>query len=274
MRKESTLDNYYFVLSGSSGIVKCEPNWSWQPAPLTDYDLWYNKSGQGMLWLNEKQHDVQPGTFFIFRPGDQIRAVHHSDNPLTVIYCHFKAYHLTDSLEADLAMAEERCVSVKDPYRLEPFLQQLVDSAAWQNQPEDEEFNLLLKLILTRWEKELYRQDETTRNYYYEHIVQRVHNEIRIRLSEPSDYEVLAASTGLTPRYLSLILKRYSGLSLKETITKLRMDRAVHLLNETTMSVTDVSEALGYADIYTFSKLFKRYYGVSPSGVRSNLLKE
>lgn len=268
MRKESSLDNYFFVLSGSSGKVKCEPNWSWQPAPLTDYDLWYNKSGQGVVWLNEKKHHVNPGTFFIFRPGDKIRAMHNPDNPLTVIYCHFKTFRMRDNFEADLPMPEERFVSVKDPYRLEPLLQQLVDFTAWQSQPEDEEFNLLLKLILTRWEKELSSPYETTRNYYYEHILQRLHNEIRLRLSEPSDYKVLAAATGLSPRYLSLILKRYSGLSLKETITKLRMERAVHLLNETTMTITDVSEALGYADIYTFSKLFKRYYGVSPSGVR------
>ncbi|OPH55974.1 hypothetical protein BC351_29195 [Paenibacillus ferrarius] len=271
MRKESFLDNYYFVQSGSIGKVKCEPNWSWQPAPLTDYDLWYNKSGQGMLWLNGRQHEVLPGTFFIFRPSDNIRAIHDPKDPLTVIFGHFKTYKVVDHLETELPLPDQRFVSVKDPYWLEPLLQQLVDLVAWQNQPEDEELNLLLKLIMTRWGKELAQQDETTRSYYYEHIVRRVHNEIRMRLSEPTDYQTLAASTGLTPRYLSLILKRFSGLSLKETITMLRMERAKHLLKETTMTVTDVSTALGYADIYTFSKLFKRYYGISPSGARSNL---
>lgn len=41
-------------------------------------------------------------------------------------------------------------------------------------------------------------------------MVQKVHNEIRIRVSEPIDNAVLAAEMGLTPHDLSLILKLYT----------------------------------------------------------------
>jgi AraC-type DNA-binding domain-containing proteins len=270
MAKESTLYKCFFVLSGISGKMKCEANWSWHPAPFNDYDLWYCISGRGDMWINEQHYPVHQGTFFIFRPGDNMRAVHDPQNPITVIYCHFQSYHIENEAEVALPFGEERCVFVKDTYRLEPLLHLLVDLAAWKNQREEEEFDLMIKLILTWWERERNRQYETTQNYYYEHIVQQVRNEIRSMMSETIDYDVLAATVELTPRYLSSILKQYSGLSLKETITKLRMERAIHLLSETTMTVTEVSEALAYSDIYTFSKLFKRYYGFSPTAVRAN----
>lgn len=274
MAKESPLYKCFFALSGYNGKMKCEPNWSWQPTPFPDYDLWYVMSGKGDMWINGQHYPVQQGTFFILRPGDRIRAVHDPQTPITVIFCHFQVYHMDKEVEVTLPLGEDRCVFVKDTYRLEPLLHLLVDLAAWKGEREAEEFDLLLKLILTWWERERNRQHETAQSYYYEHIVQQVRNEIMTRLSEPIDYHALAAAVELTPRYLSSILKRYSGLSLKETITKLRMERAMHLLTETTMTVTEVSAALAYSDIYTFSKLFKRYYGFSPTSMRSKIKVE
>jgi AraC-like DNA-binding protein len=85
---------------------------------------------------------------------------------------------------------------------------------------------------------------------------------------ETDDYNELTKDTGFSSRHISHIMKQCTGLTLKETITKLKMERAVHLLSETTLTVSEVADALGYSDIYTFSKLFKRYYGYSPSKIR------
>lgn len=43
-----------------------------------------------------------------------------------------------------------------------------------------------------------------------------------------------------------------------------RMHRAVYLLRDINQSVTEVGRAVGYEDIYHFSKLFKRHIGIAP----------
>jgi|GEM_PF-244181 AraC-like DNA-binding protein len=260
----------FFARSGSSGKARCEPNWSWQPLPLPDYDLWYAVKGQGDMWINGDKYNIRPGSCFILHPGDEIKASHRPNNPLTVLYCHFTIVNKKTKHGRELPdpLTEQRCVHIGDTYRMEPLLHQLVDLASLAETGEEAEFDLLLKLILTRWRKAKERQLMPQRNYYVEQMIQQVHNEIRFRLSEEIDYEAVAAPSGLTARYVSSLMKRHTGLTLKETISKLRMERAVHLLEETAMTVTEVADALAYADIYTFSKLFKRYYGYPPSDAR------
>lgn len=261
----------YFVRSGICGKARCEPNWSWQPPPLPDYDLWYAVKGQGEMRINGVRHEVRPGSCFILRAGDIVAAGHRPNDPLIVLYCHFNIAGGEAAKEQSLPdwMSEQRCVVIGDTYRMEPLLHQLVDTASWESSGDEAEFDLLLKLILTRWHKEMERQHVPARNYYVDRLIGQVHNEIRFRLSEEIDYEAVTAPSGLTARYVSALMKQHTGLTLKETITKLRMERAVHLLTETAMSVTEVAEALAYTDIYTFSKLFKRYYGYSPTDAKA-----
>lgn len=265
-------DDYRLELNGISGKARCEPNWSWQPLPLPDYDLWYAVAGQGDMHINGTRHEIRPGACFVFRPGDVVEATHRRDHPLTVLYCHFAMTGKSSESGTDWSdpLPEQRCVYIRDTYRLEPLLHQLVDMSSWREEEETSgaEFDLLLKLILTRWLKEMERQHMPVHNYYVDQLIQGVYNEIRFRLTEEIDYDAVTAGSGLTARYVSSLMKRHTGLTLKETITKLRMERAEHLLGETSMSVTEVAEALAYADIYTFSKLFKRYRGLSPTEAR------
>lgn len=253
-----------FKNSGFSGKARCEPNWSWQPPPLKDFDLWYAVLGKGEMKINQVKYDIRPGSCFLVQPGDEVNAKHDPTQPLTVLYCHFTV----EGDQQQFRLPDFRHVLIQDTYRLEPLLHQLVDIAIWKAQADADEFDLLLKIILSRWIKQGMKQNVPAQHYYYDQIVHRVLDEIRFRLSEKIDYEALAASVGLTPRYVSALMKRHTGLSLKETITKLRMERAIHLLSETAMSVTEVSDALAYSDIYTFSKLFKRFYGYAPTTIR------
>nr|WP_276510286.1 helix-turn-helix transcriptional regulator [Paenibacillus qinlingensis] len=81
-------------------------------------------------------------------------------------------------------------------------------------------------------------------------------------------YEELAQLVGLTPEYLSKIFKQCTGISVKEYITRIRLQRAKYLLSQTSMNVSQVSDALGYSSIFLFSKQFKQHYGLPPSNFK------
>lgn len=66
------------------------------------------------------------------------------------------------------------------------------------------------------------------------------------------------------PAYLSALFKEQAGINLTTYIENVRMEWAKHYLDLREMSITDVALKTGYSDVSYFSKVFKKYTGVSP----------
>ena len=58
------------------------------------------------------------------------------------------------------------------------------------------------------------------------------------------------------------------GKSPNEYIIELRLQFAKSLLDNTNISIKQVSEHVGYNDQYFFSRLFKKHIGISPQEYR------
>lgn len=76
-----------------------------------------------------------------------------------------------------------------------------------------------------------------------------------------SDYAKVA---NISISYLCAIFKEVTGKSPAEYVLHIRINKAKDLLCDG-YSVTDVSSAVGFNDIYYFSKAFKKFTGISPS---------
>ncbi|MBP2057371.1 AraC-like DNA-binding protein [Lactobacillus colini] len=68
--------------------------------------------------------------------------------------------------------------------------------------------------------------------------------------------------------YLYSLFKKEFNLSPQQYLTKIRMEEAKNKLNQSNLSIQQVSQSVGYTDEFTFSKAFKRYSGFSPKAYR------
>lgn len=64
--------------------------------------------------------------------------------------------------------------------------------------------------------------------------------------------------------------RKIYGLSPRDLLLRLRIDRAKHLLLESSMPVTEVSELLGYGRVHEFARIFRSHVGSTPSGFRAS----
>lgn len=67
-----------------------------------------------------------------------------------------------------------------------------------------------------------------------------------------------------SPAYLSALFKEQAGINLTAYIENVRMEWAKYYMDTGALSITDIALKTGYSDISYFSKVFKKYTGMSP----------
>lgn len=77
--------------------------------------------------------------------------------------------------------------------------------------------------------------------------------------------ESLARKCDYHPRYFAKAFRELYGVSPKQYLTQLRMERARELILSNRLTVSQVAKMTGFTEIYHFSKVFKHEHGVSPT---------
>jgi AraC-like DNA-binding protein len=113
------------------------------------------------------------------------------------------------------------------------------------------------------------KKNENFRHSQIETIIQKACLLIRDNPTTNLNIEKMAEELGTNYSLFRKAFKKYTGLSPMQYHTSLRMKQAIHLLNNTDMSVKEISFNLGFCSVFYFSKLFKEKTGCSPREFRS-----
>ncbi len=70
--------------------------------------------------------------------------------------------------------------------------------------------------------------------------------------------------------HLSKLLNQYTGRGFFEILNRIRLDRAMELLEDNGRKIQDISEEVGFQDVAHFSRIFKSYVGCSPKEYRNS----
>ncbi len=86
--------------------------------------------------------------------------------------------------------------------------------------------------------------------------------------------EKLAASFYLTPRTMNTIFQRAVGASVKQYLKRLRMEKALLLLQTSELPICEIAEMLGFDTVQYFSACIREQYGASPRSLRQERRKK
>jgi AraC-like DNA-binding protein len=85
---------------------------------------------------------------------------------------------------------------------------------------------------------------------------------------EPLSLADLAAQAHLSPNYCSERFRDIAGVSFQSYLLHRRLQFARSLLEATALGVTEICHASGFNDVSHFGRVYRRRYGVPPSGGR------
>ena len=88
-----------------------------------------------------------------------------------------------------------------------------------------------------------------------------------------ADLDQMATHCDVSKRQLRFILTK-EGTSYQEIVRQCKLDQAVELLQNLQVPISQVAYRVGFSDLTTFSRSFKRWTGKTPSETRHQLLTE
>lgn len=103
-----------------------------------------------------------------------------------------------------------------------------------------------------------------------EMIVNQAKEYIKNHCDEALSREQLAEQYFIHPNYFSRIFKKYTGLSLREYIAFIRMDKAKKLLLHTNDTISEIALETGYGSAAYFIKQFKQEMQMTPKQYRKD----
>lgn len=89
-------------------------------------------------------------------------------------------------------------------------------------------------------------------------ILNRIETQMRISLSQE------ARNLNMDVTALSRLIQKYTGCSFTELLHTARFNRAIEMLRDTELSVTDIAGAVGYENTAFFYRRFGEKYGCTP----------
>lgn len=95
---------------------------------------------------------------------------------------------------------------------------------------------------------------------------------ISSHLMEPFGVEDVARFVGLNRSYLSSLFRKYTGLSPMEYIKTAKLSRARHMLEASSLSISEIAYSCGYQRPESLIKIFRTSFGISPSAYRKKVL--
>lgn len=165
------------------------------------------------------------------------------------------------------------------------------------NDTELLETGLKLYDALYSWAKYLYKQNHL-QNSPFESLLHEVYNKFLIEKKSSQktplwvkelkniiqdqidaqftfDLKKISNELELNPSYLSREFSKYfEDLNFGEYVRKLRIEKAINLIQNTNYTLTEIAYMTGFSDQSHFTRIFKLQTGKNPSSYRKNTLKK
>jgi len=81
---------------------------------------------------------------------------------------------------------------------------------------------------------------------------------------ETINRQMIADHFRITETYVSILFARYAGTNFSDYLLQGKLHKAVNLLDETTMSISEIAYNSGFDSISYFIRRFKKKYSISP----------
>lgn len=262
---------------------------------IFDYELLYIKEGTAWITVEDKCYQGQVGDVFLFRPR-QRHSIHVvADHSFVQPHVHFDLLYRENREQIPISFQNLDEIAIEE-YPL--FHKDILDSIYSPfpsmfhlHSPHDFELKLFdlihefenpsiyasirfTSLFMTLWEQVLnevtYNFD--TSNTQKDASAQKIKYYIEQNTHTQLSMDELSELTHFSKSYVNRLFREAYHIPPLRYHMYLRMQKAKSLIRNTNMTISEISELLGFTTVQYFSFMFKNSEGLTPSKYRATEL--
>ena len=265
---EGTIDLYL----SNCGMGKCCSGQKMGPEIKDEYVVFYIVSGKGIYKVRDKQYHLSENDYFLVCANEEVSCRADENDPWSIVWVGFKGEKVRSFIEyAGLNKTENLVGRCENKESILEYIKKILSVRGNSSVDEMKKIGYLY-LIFAKLleERELESENGIEYSYtsrkYIQYVIEYVEKNYRqqIRVNDIAD------SIGLNRSYMTTLFKKIMGESPKEYLVRFRMEKAEILLRKTNIRIQLVAEQVGYNEMISFSRAFKKKNNVSPSEYRKN----
>jgi AraC-like DNA-binding protein len=225
-------------------------------------DYYFMAVTEGELLVLDASQTVKAGDMMIFPPNTHYRYTFSGEGELCYYWVHFTGSYVEQFL-GEIGFEKFPCIHRNvSAEKLASSFGRLFDIYLQGGTFRDLSLSSQLERILisamdTRDEDKINAKN-LLRSISYMHS--KYNSDIRVPM--------LAQMENLSVSRYNAVFNSVMGISPQRYLINLRLQNACELLKNTDMNVNQIGVLVGYDDPHFFSKIFKRYIGISPNSYR------
>ena len=241
------------------------------------FEIYYMVSGNACLSTKNRSFPLARGSVFVNIVGEKHIISFERDAMPKLFYIRFKTDDLTEGNEKLLPICDffinmpSPCTS--DKFNLRSMFLSLFTEFSSNFVLRETVIKSVLEQILIFTYRDFLQDD---RKNHAIKIAQKTNEELVYEMVAHIDKNIVSMNNlselskhfNYTYPYLSQVFSRVMKYPLKEYFYQKRFEKAAELLRDN-VSVTKISEMLGYESIHSFSRAFKKQTGMAPTAYKS-----
>lgn len=265
--QHSSIDLYL----STCGMQNCVGGHWYGPGKRDIYILHFISDGKGVFKYKGKTYQLSRGDVFLVKPGEEVYYQADEKNPWSYMWVGFEGVKASSYLAAAGLEGDTVITKCEDTTLVFTYIQQMIMNRQLTLANELKREAALLRILATMIDahKATLPKDERY-DYPYQIYVEQAIAYIQQNIQSNIKVNDIATYIGIDRSYLTNIFKQVTNVSPQEYLVVYRMEMAERLLADKDRKISDIANKVGYADPMTFSKMFKKYKGVSPKEYRDN----
>lgn len=251
-----------------AGKLKRTPQWNESWHKHNFLEVIYVIAGAGKVELADEKYCVKAGDVVVYPPNTEHKEYTDSKTGMELAFFAVTGLKIPNLPANTLLQPEARpLISTGDDKGRFDWLFNAVLKEVQNSQVPYSEMmaDFYVKILLTEiLRKKGVEENSLVKNAAFSEIYEYIYE----HYAEINSIEDICRALFITNYYVSHVFKKYTGVSPMQYVTKCRIAHAKKLLDETELTVREISTQCGYDETTNFFRNFKRSEGVTPTEYR------